>query len=134
VLAGRRNGFGYRPDDHGSSPGSTGTLDPVTGAAGVIETTGDEDWFAFTSAGGRHSFEVRPLPDGGMLDATAAILNAGGQVIAAANTDSLGETVTVEALPAGTYYLAVGSAQGYGDVGQYTVHDVTGLPPSPAAG
>ena len=125
ALAGRRNGFGYRPDDHGASPDAAGTLDPLAGGGGVIETTGDEDWFAFTSAGGGRSFEVRPSPDGGMLDAAARIVDAGGRVVAEANTESLGETVTAGPLPAGTYYLVVGSALGYGDVGQYTVHNVT---------
>jgi hypothetical protein len=130
TLAGSRNGFGYRPDDHGASPDTAGTIRPLTGAGGVIETTGDEDWFAFTSAGGAQSFEVRPSPDGGMLDATAAIVDAGGRVVAeAANTDALAATVTAPSLPSGTYYLVVGSAKAYGDVGQYTVHDTTAAGP-----
>ena len=136
ILSGRRNGFGYRPDDHGNSPAAASPLDPaaaaagLAGGAGVIETTADEDWFAFTTPGGSRTFEIRPSPDGGMLDATATLRDSAGTVITTADTASPAETLTAEALAPGTYYVAVSSAMEYGDVGQYTVHDVT-APPTP---
>jgi hypothetical protein len=57
-----------------------------------------------------------------MLDVSLAVMDSSGNPLAFVATASLDESITIEGLLAGTYYLVVGSAGGYGDVGQYSVH------------
>jgi hypothetical protein len=125
VIAGAANGFGYRPDDHGQSRfnstplGASGT---TFSGPGVIERTNDLDMFSFTvPARSAVTFNVSGAPRGPMLDAILNLYAADGSLMRHADTAALGETVSVE-LPAGTYWVAVGSHGGYGDVGQYTVN------------
>ena len=66
------------------------------------------------------SFTVSPAAYGAMLDASVRLLNGAGVTVASAATASLGETITAT-LSAGTYYLQVFGAGGYGDMGRYTV-------------
>jgi len=120
ILAGKRNGFGYRVDDFGDRPATAGAISGTL-AAGVIENTSDADWFSFTSAGGAVSFNARPSADAGMLDVSLAVFDASGNLLVSAATPSLDETLALDNLAAGTYYLVVSSAGSYGDVGQYSL-------------
>jgi hypothetical protein len=123
-LGGIVNGFGFRPDDHGGTLASAALLEVTDGiaarGAGVIETIGDVDYFRFTSTGGLVNLAANVAEFGPMLDLSLKLTDANGNVLALADTVSLGELVSA-LVPAGDYYLAVASHGGYGDVGQYTI-------------
>jgi PKD repeat protein len=124
VIARTQNGFGYRPDDHASVFSSAAAVTVANSAfsvSGVIEQTTDRDVFRFTtSASGTVTLNLSVAQYGAMLDGTLQIWDSQGNVLHAAATSSLGETLSVN-LTAGTYYAAVLSAGRYGDVGQYTL-------------
>jgi hypothetical protein len=124
VIAQAANGFGYRPDDHGDSRAAADLLNVVDGiaasGAGVIERMSDVDWFRFHSDGGLVQLRADVAPLGPMLDLKLSLADADGDVLAAADTASLGESVSA-LVGAGDYYLAVASHGAYGDVGQYTI-------------
>src|SRR5688500_18766187 len=133
VSAGGDNGFGYRPDDHGST-GAAATALARSGSSlsgkGVIEKTSDVDLFKFTTAGGSVTLNVNVASVGATLDARLVVHNGAGVKVASRDTGSLGESVTFTAA-AGTYYLTVYSeGANVGDVGQYTV---TGSAAAPGA-
>ena len=121
VISSSTNGFGYRPDDYGNTQFSatnlTGTNGTV-GASGIIEKSTDVDVFSVTTPAGLVSFNLAVAKFGPMLDASVAVVDPFGTVVAKAATASLGETLNVSLL-AGTYYIYVSSAGGYGDIGQY---------------
>jgi len=89
------------------------------------------DVFSFNTAGGSVSLTVSGAADGQNLDASIAILDASGQVIASANPDTMTDATVNATLSAGTYYLRVdGTGRGsatsdgytdYGSLGQYTI-------------
>lgn len=56
-----------------------------------------------------------------MLDATLELRDGNGQLLASADTASLGESLTSSLPAAGTYYLIVRSKGNYGDLGQYSI-------------
>jgi hypothetical protein len=130
VLTRPINGFGYRPDEAGDSIGSAAfvgaALDLFAGVAvaqtqGVITTLGDVDVFAFNQAQAGHAvIRLDVAQRSAMLDAAVDVLDAQGQVIATADSATLGETFTVS-LPAGSFYVAVRSHGQMGDIGQYTL-------------
>jgi hypothetical protein len=118
------NGFGYRADDHGSTAALADVLEVIDGTsahgAGIIERMTDVDYFRFSSTGGLVQLTADVAPYGPMLDLALSLVDSGGNVLAFADTASLGETVSA-LVPAGDYYLAVSSHGGYGDIGQYTI-------------
>jgi hypothetical protein len=142
VIAGPIGGFGYRADDHGNSIGSADALSlsgTTLSASGVIETTADADSFSFSTSGGAVSFTAAVgsyvlaqtgSSAGATLDLKLELRDASGNLIASADTASLGETISAN-LAAGTYYLIVRSHGGYGDVGTYSI---TGTAPQTGAG
>ncbi|HEX6987772.1 MAG TPA: Ig-like domain-containing protein, partial [Planctomycetaceae bacterium] len=131
-----RNGFGYRPDDHG------GTLSAATAlawagaglsASGVIERDTDLDAFAIdVAAAGTLSLSVSPFERGPNLDVLAELFDAAGRLVASSNPlTALNASLSV-LVTAGRYYLrvdgvgkdATGTDPGYSDygsLGQYTV-------------
>jgi hypothetical protein len=123
VLANATNGFGYRPDEAGDTTAAAATLavaDTTATASGVITTTADRDYYSFTTTGGAVSFTGAVAQYGAMLDLKLELRDANDNVVAAADTASLGETVSAT-VGAGTYYIVVASHGGYGDIGQYTL-------------
>ena len=119
------NGFGYRDDDHGNTRLTADLLDVIdgtvaSGAAGVIETTADVDMFKFHSDGGLVNLTADVAPFGPTLDLALSLTDGDGNVLAAADTYTLGEHVSAIVDP-GDYYLAVSSHGNYGDIGQYTI-------------
>jgi hypothetical protein len=124
VIAQTANGFGYRPDDHGDSPATADLLNVIDGiaasGAGVIERMSDVDVFRFHSDGGLVQLRADVAALGAMLDLKLSLADALGNVLAAADTASLGESVSTS-VTAGDYYLSVASHGNYGDVGQYTI-------------
>ena len=133
MIAQAANGFGYRPDDHGDVPAAADLLDVVdhiaVSGAGIIERTSDVDFFRFHSDGGVVQLRADVAEFGAMLDLSLSLTDAGGNVLAAADTASLGENVSA-LVPAGEYYVSVASHGAYGDVGQYTI---SGVVPEPFA-
>lgn len=133
IIASPGNGFGYRPQDHGQT---LATADAVTvtgntfNETGVIETTSDTDFFTFTTGAGNVALEADVAPLGPTLDLKVLLFDAKGTLVAAADTQSLGERLS-ENLPAGTYYVCIASHGGYGDVGQYALSGQI-VPPMPA--
>jgi hypothetical protein len=124
IIAQTANGFGYRADDHGNSPTAADLLDVVDGiavsGAGIIERASDVDVFRFQSDGGLVQLRADVAPLGPMLDLKLSLADASGNVLAAADTASLGESVSAT-VAAGDYFLSVASHGDYGDVGQYTI-------------
>jgi len=130
------NGFGYRPDDHGSSMASAGALrdgfgTTVVSAAGIIERNTDLDYFSFSiNVSGTLQLDVDPFHRSPNLDVLAKLYDSGGSVIASSNpTTALDASFSLD-LSAGDYYLSVeGTGKGtpsdgysdYGSLGQYTI-------------
>lgn len=122
-------GDGYRPDDFGNTI-ATATPLIVSGAmqthTGIIERYTDLDVFSFTSPGGPTAITVAPeVPSG--LDAILEVRDGSNSLIAVADTVANGQTLTVN-LPAGTFYVVVGSKGNYADLGQYQVFVTEGAP------
>ena len=117
VLSGGNNGFGYRADEAGTGISSASTNLSLSGTAGVITTTSDWDYYAFSTGAGNVTFSATP-PTGGMLDVRLQIVDSWGTTVASASTGDLAERVSAY-LNAGTYFIGVGSHGGYGDIGQY---------------
>ncbi|WP_428937835.1 PKD domain-containing protein [Fontivita pretiosa] len=134
ILAGSTNAFGYRGDDHADAPGSATTL---AGAAplvsGIIASTTDTDWLTFTSGQGIVQLTADVTQYGAMLDLRLELRDSAGTLIAAADTSSLGETLSLS-IAAGSYYVVVASHGEYGDVGQYTLTaSIPAATPAPVA-
>jgi hypothetical protein len=126
------NGFGYRPDDYGSSVAtafqpvfSGGTTVTV---AGIIERSADVDVFEFTTAG-RFTATISPATISPNLDVLAEIWSAAGSVLHVGNPSATLSAAFDLTLAAGTYFLAVrGTGTGnpttgyseYASLGQYT--------------
>ncbi|MGE5610815.1 MAG: zinc-dependent metalloprotease family protein [Bacillota bacterium] len=123
VVAGRANGFGFRPDDHGNAYRQADAVS-VSGTnfsgQGIIEKTNDVDYFKVQTGAGTIQVQANPAAQGGMLDLKIELRDAKGRLVQSADTTSLGESLSVK-VSAGTYYLAVASHGHYGDVGQYTL-------------
>ena len=137
IIAGPANGFGYRPEDHGQS---AATADPLAGTgglfrgSGVISTTTDTDFYSFdTLSRSSVVFTAKVAQYGPTLHLKVALTDSAGNVIRAADSDSLGQTLSV-VLPAGSYRIEVASHGGYGDVGQYTLYGAVAAIPASTQG
>ena len=89
---------------------------------GIIETTSQQDYYAFTtSATGTDTFNVNVAQYGAMLHARLEIHDAADNVVSSSAElpRRLGQSITATLSP-GTYYLVVKSYGQYGDIGQYT--------------
>ena len=127
-----RNGFGYRPDDHGDTA-TQATVAPAAPAftfSGIVSAATDIDVFSFVTDG-KIEATINPPAVGANVDVLATITNSEGIVIATSNPfDRIAASFSLT-VPAGTYYLSVRgtgagdvNAQGYsayGSIGQYTV-------------
>jgi hypothetical protein len=149
-----QNGFGYRPDDHGSTPDAATAINinnnnPEFVAEGIIERNTDIDYFTFTlSSTGDVQLIINPDNLAPNLDIIAKIHDANGEVLYTSNPlDALNAEFRVT-LNAGDYYLSIdGTGFGsppangysdYGSLGYYTIEAASGggsdLPPSVDAG
>lgn len=132
-----RNGFGYRPDDYGSTRATAtglaytgGSGVKVINVAGVIEKNTDQDWFGFATTGGLINLTFTPAPQGPNLDIQAQLFNEQGVLIATSNpANSLGASLNTT-VAAGTYYIVIDGVgfqtattgyTDYGSLGQYTI-------------
>jgi hypothetical protein len=120
------NGFGYRVDDVGDTLAAASgmTISAASASAwGVISKTSDRDYFSFTtSSGGTVSINGSIAPYGAMLDLKLELRDAANNLLASADTSTLGESLSFGLPSAGTYYIVVASHGSYGDVGQYTLN------------
>jgi hypothetical protein len=135
TIAGYNNGVGFREDDHGSGFASASWLQidasGVVSNAGVIESTGDEDGFRFSTAGGVVELNIGAASFNPNLDIKAEISNSAGDSVAEHDpADSLNAAFEELYLPAGDYVLRVsGTGKGnssdgysnYASLGCYTV-------------
>lgn len=123
VLASALNGFGYRADDHPSTPPTAEPL-AVSGGqirvSGVIEKPTDADYFIVQSGMGIISLSLSGASVGTMLDAKLSLLSTDGRTLAVSDGSGLDASLTA-AVAAGSYRIAVQSHGGYGDIGQYTL-------------
>jgi hypothetical protein len=138
VLSNSSNGFGFRADDWGSSPGTakrTGWSNGKFKINGVIGSTYDRDYFRFSFTGGTLTLKLRAQAAGSMLDGWLRLYKQDGTLVKHMNNDTLSETI-VRTLPPGIYYAVVFSNGGYGDVGAYSLYaydDVASAPPAPSS-
>ena len=129
------NNVHHRSDDYGNSIGSAGSLNVASnnqvGGAGIIETTGDEDFLEFQTSGGSYNLHIAPHSPGPNLDLLAELFNSGGQLIASDNPEDATDADLSGSISAGTYYLRItGTGKGdplgsgytnYGCLGNYSV-------------
>ncbi|MFL6845744.1 MAG: M10 family metallopeptidase C-terminal domain-containing protein [Allosphingosinicella sp.] len=103
-------------DDYAASTATTGTVSVGGTKTGIIETTGDTDWFKTSLVAG-HIYQVdvegSPTGQGTLADAYGSLRNSSGTKIAEANDGGSGFntrfTYTVPSGNGGTYYVAAGS-------------------------
>src|SRR4029450_7942533 len=112
IIASTSNGFGYMPDDYGSTTSTASAL-PLVGSSvnlsGLIGRNDDRDVFKFTTAGGSLSLLLAVAAQGADLDGAMDLMNAAGKTLISVNpASSLGATLAT-AVGAGTYYLVVHS-------------------------
>ena len=134
------NGFGYRPDDYGSSFDTASAIDPTTGilipgttqvsfsGAGVIEQKNDIDVFVFSTQDVLKA-TVKPALVSPNLDIQMEIWSSVGGLVYRGNpADTLDASVDMT-VGAGVYFLSVqgvgksdvyGGYSDYGSLGQYT--------------
>jgi hypothetical protein len=128
------NGFGYRVDQVSNSIVSATSLSGSSGsrsASGILEMTGDQDVFSFSTLGGSCSFSALGDADGQNVDVLLEILDETGAVVTSANPDTLTDASVAATLTAGNYFLRVSGvgrgdilADGYSNyssIGQYTI-------------
>ncbi|MEM9413914.1 MAG: hypothetical protein AAGA29_00365 [Planctomycetota bacterium] len=128
------NGFTYRVDDHADSRAGASAIEPLfggrsIGAAGIITTSSDVDYFTFETAAGPVEIDINPAAVGPNLDIKARLYDADGDVVATSDPSAQLAAGFALTLDAGRYYLSVeGTGAGdpgdsgysdYGSLGQY---------------
>lgn len=123
----------YLADDHGNTADEGTAIDNAETtfeAIGVVEQTGDADFFALTTAGGPFEVEVNASDDLSNLDVQLDLYDSNGEVIASDNPDvqpdgsGLNASLSQE-LEFGVYYLKV-SGSGFGDPQENTAENGAG--------
>ena len=120
-------------DGHPAGTGTTGTVAVGGSAAGAIESSRDEDWFAVTlSAGTRYRIDLEGLPtDAGTLSDPylRGVHDAGGNRIGGTTNDDGGvgrnSRLFFEPETAGTYYIAAGAYEHRTGTYRVSVTEVT---------
>lgn len=142
-IASSTYGIGYRTDNAGGSTGAAAALSVGSGGAvntsGVIERTGDVDFFSFTTSGGALSLNFATPTRHPNLDILATLYNSSGGVVATGNPTGLSASISAT-LGAGTYYVSVTGTgylnpanTGYSNYGSLGSYAITGTVPSSAA-
>ena len=133
-----QNGFGYRPDDFASTqsaakniPGTPSGTSLSVNVSGVIETTGDSDWFKIVCGSGAIKLDAVGGPANTMLDIQLSLYSSSGVLVVAANpADDVIASIN-QTVGGGTYYAKIeGVGLGdplttgytrYSSLGQYTI-------------
>lgn len=135
IITTNNNSVNYRADDYGSTYATAAWLDIASGGAvsneGIIETTGDQDAFRFSTSGGNASLNINNVTFNPNLDVMAEILTSAGVVVATSNSDTTtSASFSSLSLAAGDYFLRVtGVGKGdlttgysnYGSLGAYLI-------------
>ena len=111
------NGFGFRPDDHGSTIETATAIDveTSTGVTGIISESLDVDFFAVTlPRSGTLQLALQPDNLAPNLDIEAQLLTADGSVLETSNPPTELTAGFDVALQAGEYFLSVDGV-GYDD-------------------
>jgi hypothetical protein len=129
-----RNGFGYRPDDHGSTTATATTVDIYQSvvADGIIEQTEDMDYFAFTMVSDGNLFvTVSSASLAPNLDIETNLYDSDGTLLFTSNPSTALDAGFDVSLSVGDYYLSVDgtgyddpNSDGYSDygaLGYYTI-------------
>ena len=146
IMSGATYNVGYRNDDHSNGiAGATNLARSSTSSlssSGIIERTTDQDYFAFSTAGGTVSFNVSTVARYGDLDIVARLFNSGGGLIGTYDTaggGNLNVSFSV-GLGAGTYYLQVDgtssgnpATDGYSDYSSLGRYSISGSAPAPVS-
>jgi len=130
----------YRADDHGDTQAaSTVWISSPINQAGRVETTGNADYFRFSTAAGSVSFSANPYRCdtstwGGNLDILLELYDSNQTLVASDNPATLATASISTTVAAGTYYLVLKPAAAgnplastpsgyttYGSLGQYTI-------------
>ncbi|MBW1295634.1 PKD domain-containing protein [Aquimarina litoralis] len=139
IIAGNRNGFGYKEDDHADTVSeatpiqvsSDGTVDPALHQA-LISTKEDKDVFSFITAGGEVNFDIDPDPYYPNLNIQARIISGTGEELAISNpTSNLSASINTN-LAGGTYFIEIDGAgegnlsNGYSDYASVGFYEISG--------
>ena len=148
TLSGTANGFGYAPDEAGTSLATAQAL-AVSGlnisGQGVISQSSDGDFFEFTTGDGVVNLFVDVAQYGPMLDAKLNLYTESGSLIASVDPSLTTARSSLTAgysgyLSTGTYIMGITSAGGwrdsagnfYHDTGQYFISGTVVAVPEPA--
>ncbi|MES2980779.1 MAG: MBG domain-containing protein [Verrucomicrobiota bacterium] len=110
IIAGK---VPYRTDDHGDTfQSATGLTQVPVNQVGVVETTGNQDVFAFTTGAGTVSFNANPYRCdiqtwGANLDVILELYNSSQTLIASSNPAAEVNASLSASVAAGTYYLVL---------------------------
>lgn len=116
IITSANNGFGFRSDDHASTPGAatlTNFTDNEFVVQGVIERIDDKDYFQFNMpASGQFHLEAIPYNigtgnDGSNLDMQVTLRNSANTIIGVYNPQTRLDADIDTLLNAGTYYISV---------------------------
>jgi hypothetical protein len=142
IMAGSPYNVGYRNDDHANgTAGATalGRNGTSLSGGGIIERTGDQDFFVFNAGAGTVNINVNTVSRHGDLDIVARLYNSGGGLVGTYDASGLNTALSVS-VAAGTYYLAVDgtgfgnpTTDGYSDYGSLGTFTISGTAPVGAA-
>lgn len=110
IIAGKLT---YRTDDHGDTFQTATALTQVpVDRIGIVETTGNQDVFAFSTAAGTVSFNANPYRCdtqtwGGNLDVILELYNSSQVLVASSNPAAEVNAALSTSVAAGTYYLVL---------------------------
>lgn len=136
-----QNGFGYRPDDHGSTRATATAITSGVVKEGIIEQRTDVDYFSFAMAGsGRVQIDIDPDYLAPNLDILAKLHAADGTVLYTSNPLAALDARFDVNLAAGNYFLSVDgtgfgdpAVDGYSDYGSLGYYSVLVVVPEPAS-
>ncbi|MCR5886632.1 carbohydrate-binding protein [Hymenobacter sp. J193] len=142
IMASATYNVGYRNDDHSNGTSGATNLSRSgnnLSGGGIIERTADQDYFAFTTAGGAVTLNVNTVGRYGNLDIVARLFNGSGAQIGTFDTGGGGNlnTTISASLGAGTYYVQIDgtssgspATDGYSDYGSLGTYSISGTAPA----
>jgi hypothetical protein len=135
-----QNGFGYRPDDHGSTAATATAVNIHSSLVveGIIETSSDIDYFGFTmGSDGNIDLAINGDYLAPNLDISARIHEADDTVLFTSNPPTGVDAAFDVFLPAGDYYLSINgtgyddpTSDGYSDYGSLGYYSIAVPEPS----
>ncbi|MCB2375957.1 carbohydrate-binding protein [Hymenobacter sp. BT635] len=144
IMASATYNVGYRNDDHANGlSGATSLARNGTSVSGsgIIERTGDQDYFVFSTGGGTVNLSLNTVGRHGNLDIVGRLFNSGGGLVGTFDTQGSLSTSLSANLGAGTYYLQIDGTsygnpvgEGYSDYASLGTFSISGTIPAPAAG